>query len=155
MLGLVGGRGRSPPDDGEFSKICKILLKKIAKTLYFRLFYKDTSNPCIKPSRVWMINTTGWGNFAKILKFNANSIENLNFYLFFGKFLPRNRAIGNTIIFLQQFFRFRRGLNLHNLHAYAPYCAAFYCIPLLRPHLYCLPFSTLSLPFCYIKFGGN
>ena len=81
------GRG-APTDDGEFSKICKIFLTKIAKNQYFRLFYKDTSKHCIKLSRVWMKNTTGWGNFAKILKsFNENSIERLNFYLFLEIFL--------------------------------------------------------------------
>ena len=122
---------------------------------YFRLCYKDTSKPCIKLSRVWTKNTTGWGNFEKILKsFNENSIEKLNFYLFWEIFLLQ-RGIRNTIIFLQQFFRFRRGLNLPNPHAYATDCAAFDSIPLLRPHLYCLSFSTLSLSLCYIKFVGN
>ena len=150
MVGLVGapGGGASLMTEN-FRKLATYSLRKLQKMQCFRLFYKDTSKPYIKLSRVWMKNTTGWGNFAKILKsFNANSIENLNFYLFWGKFLAGNRAIGNIIVFLQQYFRFERGLNLLNPHAYATYCAAFYCIPLLIPHLYCLPFSPLSLPLC-------
>ena len=49
------------------------------------------------------------GNFEKILKlFDKNSLEKLNFYLFLEK-LSKNRDLGNNIIFLQQFFQFRRG----------------------------------------------
>ena len=33
----------------------------------------------------------------------------LNFYFIFRKFVTKNRAFGNNTIFLQQFFRFRRG----------------------------------------------
>ena len=51
------------------------------------------------------------GNFENILKiFDENSIDKLNFYLFLGKFVDKNRAFGNNIIFLQQFFRLG-GLN--------------------------------------------
>ena len=35
---------------------------------------------------------------------DENSIEKLNFYLFLGKVVAKNRAFGNNIIFLQQFF---------------------------------------------------
>ena len=35
MAGLVWGPGEEPPDDGEFSKICKTLLTKIAKNALF------------------------------------------------------------------------------------------------------------------------
>ena len=54
------------------------------------------------------------GNFEKILKFfDENSIETLNFlflfFIFFRKFVTKNRAFGNNTIFLQQFFRFRGG----------------------------------------------
>ena len=52
MVGLVGGPGEEPPDAGEFSKICKIFLIKNAKMENFHLFYKDTSKPCVRPSRV-------------------------------------------------------------------------------------------------------
>ena len=67
-------------------------------------------NQCIKFSRVWTKNTICWGNFEKILKlFDENSIEKLNLYLFFGKFVAKNRNFGNNIIFLQQFFPVRGG----------------------------------------------
>ena len=73
--------------------------------LYFRLFCKEISRPCVKFSRVWTKNTTVWGKFQKILKFfDENSMEKLNFYLFLGKFVAKNRNFGNNIIFLQQFF---------------------------------------------------
>ena len=57
------------------------------------------------------------GNFEKILKFfDENSIEKVNFlifyfnYLFFRKFVTKNRAFGNNIIFLHQFsFGFEEG----------------------------------------------
>ena len=39
------------------------------KLLYFRLFCKEITKPCVKFSRVWTKNTIGWGNFEKILKF--------------------------------------------------------------------------------------
>ena len=49
-------------------------------------------------------------NFEKIWKiFDENSIEKLNFYLFLGKFVAKNRNFGNNIIFLQQFFPVRGG----------------------------------------------
>ena len=48
-------------------------------------------------------------NFEKILIFSdENPIEKLNF-LFFSKFVSKNRAFGNSTIFLQHFFRFRGG----------------------------------------------
>ena len=50
------------------------------------------------------------GNFEKISKiFDENSIEKLNFYFIFRKFVTKNRAFGNNTSFLQQFFRFRGG----------------------------------------------
>ena len=50
------------------------------------------------------------GNFEKILEiFDENSIEKLNFYLFLGKVVAKNRAFGNNIIFLQHFFRLGGG----------------------------------------------
>ena len=46
--------------------------------------------------------------FLEILKFfHENSIENLNFYLFLGTVIVKNRAFGNNIISLQQFFPVR------------------------------------------------
>ena len=49
-------------------------------------------------------------NFDKTLEiFAENSIEKLNFYIFLGKVVATNRAFGNNIIFLQQFFSGSRG----------------------------------------------
>ena len=51
-------------------------------------------------------------NFENILEiFDENSIEKLNFYLFLGKVVAKNRAFGNNIIFLQQFFPVRGGVQ--------------------------------------------
>ena len=48
--------------------------------------------------------------FEKILEiFDENSIEKLNFYLFLGKVVAKDRAFGSNIIFLQQFFPVRGG----------------------------------------------
>ena len=41
--------------------------------------------------------------------FDENSIEKLNFNLFLGKVVAKNRAFRNNIIFLQQFFPVRGG----------------------------------------------
>ena len=49
--------------------------------------------------------------------FDDTSIEKLNFYLFWGKFVAKNRAFGNNI-FLLHFFRFG-GVELPNLHSYS------------------------------------
>ena len=60
-------------------------------------------------------------NFEKILKlFDENSVENLNFYLFLGKFVAKNRAIGNNIIFLQQYFPVGGGFEHHPLRTPLP-----------------------------------
>ena len=54
------------------------------------------------------------GNFEKILEmFDENSIEKLN-YLFLGKVVAKNRAFGNNIIFLQQFFPVGGGVEPPN-----------------------------------------
>ena len=77
---------------------------------YFGLFCKKISKPCVKFSSVWTKNTIGWENFENILKiFDENSISKLKFYLFLGKFVAKNRNLGNNIIFLQQFFPVRGG----------------------------------------------
>ena len=48
-----------------------------------------------------------FGNFEKSLEiFDENVIEKLNFYIFLGKVVAKNRAFGNNIIFLQHFFPF-------------------------------------------------
>ena len=62
--------------------------------------------------------------FEKILEiFDENSKEKLNFYLFLGKVVAKNRAFGNTVVFLQQFFQVRGGgLNPRNPPPYATDC---------------------------------
>ena len=66
------------------------------------------------------------GNVEKTLEiFDENSIEKLNFSLFWGKVVAKNRAFGNNIIFLQQFFLLgggRGALNSPNPPAYATDC---------------------------------
>ena len=60
------------------------------------------------------------GNFEKILEiFDENSIEKLNFYQFLGKVVAKNRAFGDNIVFLQQFFPVRGGGGLTPPSAYA------------------------------------
>ena len=88
--GLVGGPGGSVPRR-IFENLQKIP-EKIAKMLYFRLFCKEISKLCVKFLRVWTKNTIVWGKFEKSLKiFDENSMEKLNFYLFLGKFVAKNR----------------------------------------------------------------
>ena len=72
------------------------------------------------------------GNFEKILKFfDKNSLEKLNFlffyfyFLFFPKFVTKNRAFGNNTIFLQQFFRFGGG-DFHLSPLATPLSSAFF-----------------------------
>ena len=47
------------------------------------------------------------GNFENIL--NENSVENLNFYFIFRKFVTKNRAFRNNTIFSNNFFGFGGG----------------------------------------------
>ena len=52
--------------------------------LYFPLFCKIISKPCVKFSRVWTKITMDLGKFEKILKiFDENSMEKLNFFIYF------------------------------------------------------------------------
>ena len=90
-----------------FRKFSKNSWRNLQKLLYFCLFCKEITKPFAKFSRVWTKNAIVWGKFEKILKiFDENSMEKLNFYLFLGKFVAKNRNFGNNIIFLQHFFRF-------------------------------------------------
>ena len=58
--------------------------------------------------------------FEKILEISGEiSIEKLNFYQFLGKVVAKNRAFGNNIIFLQQSFPVRGGVEPPNPPAYA------------------------------------
>ena len=77
---------------------------------YFSIFFKKFNKPCVNFSRVWAKNTN-FGNFEKFSKiFDKNSIGKFSEFLtIFGKVVAKNRAFGNTIIFLLQFFPFRGG----------------------------------------------
>ena len=103
-----------------FRNFAKKSLRKLQKMKYFRLFCKEFSKPRVKFSRVWTKTTIGWGNFEKILKmFDENSIYKFKFYQFLAKFVAKNRAVGNNMIF-QQFFPVRGGgLNPPTPPAYA------------------------------------
>ena len=110
----VQGYGRprrgSPRKPENFRKFAKNSLSKLQKCSIFANFSKNFK-PSVKLSRVWTKNRIGWGNFEKIEKiFDENSIEKLNFYIFFGKFVAKNRAFGNNIIFSTRFFRFGGGV---------------------------------------------
>ena len=104
------GSGRAePPDARELSKICKIFLKKIAKMHYFSLFFqRNVTNPALIFPRVWTKNTNCWKIEKSLKIFDENSIEKLNFNNS-GNVFAKNRAIGNNIIFLEQFFPFQEG----------------------------------------------
>ena len=105
-----GSEGRSPPPRaGEFSKICKNLLRKLLKMHYFSIFFEEINKTCVNISCVWTKNTNRQEFFEKMLKiYDENSIEKLHFNQF-QKSLTKNRAFGNSIFFLQQFFMFRGG----------------------------------------------
>ena len=69
--GSWGVRGAEPPPPGagEFSKILKRFLKKIAKIHYFSMFSRQFNKPCADFSRVWTKNNKLLGNFEKIFEF--------------------------------------------------------------------------------------
>ena len=56
----IGSGGLPPTDAGEFSKIFKKLLKKIAKMHYFSIFFKKLNKPCASFARVWTQNRNCW-----------------------------------------------------------------------------------------------
>ena len=88
----------------EISKMFKKFLKKIAEKHEISIFLKKCNKVRVKFWRVWKKNA----NCLEILRIlDEKSIEKLNFYFYFGKFVTKNRAFGNNTIFLQQCFRFR------------------------------------------------
>ena len=89
----------------KFLKIFKKILQRFVKILYFSIFFKRFNKPMRSFFAVWTKKHKLLGNFEKILKiFDENSIEKLNLIMIFGKFVTKNRAFGNTTIFLQHFF---------------------------------------------------
>ena len=110
--GLVRGPGAEPPRLRRiFENLQKNSRRKLQKRLYFRLFCKNISKPCVEFSRVWTKNNClgeFWENFENFWwKFNGK----IEFYLFLGRFVDKNRNFGNNIIFLQQFFPVRGGVE--------------------------------------------
>ena len=90
---------------GEFSKIWKKFIQKIENVLFWSIVQKIKTN--VKFSRVWTKNKLlrhFWENFVIFWWKFSRKIAFLNII---GKVVAKNRAFGNNIIFLQQFFQFR------------------------------------------------
>ena len=79
------------------------------KLLYFRLFCKEITKPCVKFSRVWTKNTIYWANCEKIL--DETSIEKLNLYLFLENLLLKIETSEITSFFYNNFSRFGGGVS--------------------------------------------
>ena len=104
-----GSGGVAPGTPENFRKFAKIFIKKIAKNaLFWPTFQRKFKKPSVKFSRVWAKNNLVGKFWEKFDFFDNNSIENWLFYLFWWKFVAKNRAFGNKIIFLQQFFPVQR-----------------------------------------------
>ena len=88
-----------------------ISFKSFEKSIMLAYFSKSLTNHAWNFRAFGRKIHTEW-NFEKILEiFDEYSIEKLNFYLFLGKVLAKNRASGINFIFLQQIFPVRGGLN--------------------------------------------
>ena len=103
-----------------FRKFSKIFLKKIAKkSIILAYFSKNLTNPAlILPAfgRQLQIVWKFWEYFWNFWwKFNRK----MEFLSLLWKFVAKNRAFGNNIIFLQQFFPVRGVLNSSYPPAYA------------------------------------
>ena len=109
-----------------------------------------------------------FGNFEKILKFfDEISIEKLNFFcifIFFRKFVTKNRAFGNNTIFIQQFFRFRGVGNFPPFRPWLrPFCELFFSFQFWKHFFtfFCFLsgrgawFSNQKLPNFYEKLVSN
>ena len=84
----------------------KLYLENFEKSIILAYFSKNLTNRALI-FRAFGQTRKLLRNFEKIL--NEISIEKMNFYLFLGKHVAKNRAFGNNIIFLQQFFPVRGG----------------------------------------------
>ena len=108
MAGLGGcpGGGDLRMSDN-LRKFANNFLKKIAKKALFwpifeRKFKTLALNVC-----AFGRNTIGWGNLEENFEwFDENLMENSIFIYFQGATVAKNRAFGNNIIFLQNFFRY-------------------------------------------------
>ena len=74
---------------------------------YFPRFFKKVNKLFVTFLRLWTKNANCW-EILKILE--ENSIEKIDFSIISGKIVAKYRALGNNTRFLQQFFRFRRGV---------------------------------------------
>ena len=102
MAGLVGGPGAEPPGRRRiFENLQKYFLRKFQIMHYFGLFFKEN----LKTQRYIFARLDEKQLVGESLRkiFDENSIEKLNFYLFWGNFVAKTRAFGNNISFLQQF----------------------------------------------------
>ena len=75
MGDLCRGSGTEPLDGGEFSKICKIFLNKIAKIKLYKPIFQNSKNPALSV-RMFGQDLQLIEKFLKIL--DQNSIEKLN-----------------------------------------------------------------------------
>ena len=96
--------GRTTQFVGNFEKIFKNFPKKIAKMHYFSIFFNEFNKPCVNLLQIWSKNANCVEILRKLNIFDENSIEKLNFFIIFGKFVNKNRSLGNNTIFLQLFF---------------------------------------------------
>ena len=73
---------------------------------YLSIFFKRFNKPCANFSRVWAKNE----KCREILKiFDENSIEKLNFFIFFENLGLKIEPSEITPVFYNNFFRFRGG----------------------------------------------
>ena len=78
---------------------------------YLSIFFKRFNKACVNFSRVRTKNAKCWEILRKLWKFLMKILYKNGFFYFYfvGKFVTKNRAFGNSTIFLQQFFWFRGG----------------------------------------------
>ena len=89
-------------------KFSKYFLRKLLKCIILPYFSKGFNKPCVNFSRLWTKNTNRWETLRKLWNFWWKFNRKFEFLAIFGMFVTENRAFGNNIIFLQQFFPFRR-----------------------------------------------
>ena len=111
-----------------FENFFKNSWRKLQKCSIFAHFAKEFPNYAVNFrafGRKTQLFGKFWENFETFLwKFNGK----LNFFYFLGKFVAKNRNLGNNIIFLQHFFRFGGGWTpLTPPPAYATVCGIFGC----------------------------
>ena len=105
-VGLLRSVGGGPRTQVNFRKFSKNFFRKLLKMHYFSIFLKKFSKPCVNFSRVRTKNTNG----QDILKFfDKNSMEKVNFFTIFRKFVTK-RAFGNNIIFSTTIFPVSGGI---------------------------------------------